>query len=70
MRTLISCLDDGVNLLTVSDVSLIDLDDVDSWLNAIGMEVSERPSACRRILTEGGYTVSNVEHRITLVFKQ
>ena len=70
MKTWSSCLDDGVNLLTVSDVSLIDLDDVDSWLSAIGMEASERPSACRRIMTEGSYSVSNVEHRITLEFKQ
>lgn len=70
MKTELGYLEDCVSLLTVSDVSLIDLDHVDAWLAAIGMAACERPAACRKILTDGCYMVSNVEHRVTLMFKQ
>lgn len=70
MKTRLGYTDDNVNTLTLSGVSLIDMDDVDAWLYAIDMTAKERKDACRKILTDGRYDVSNIEHRVTFLFKQ
>lgn len=55
-----------VNRLRLRGVTLLSLDDVDAWLYAIDMPHSERKAACRQILGEGYYAVSNIEHRVTI----
>lgn len=69
MKTRLECISEGVNLLTVSGIKLGDLDEVDSWLFAIDMAQADRRAACRQIMTEGSYAVSNIEHRVTVLFK-
>ena len=54
------------NLLTLQDVKLTDLDEVAAWMYALDMTLRERHEACCQLLGEGQYTVSNIEHRVTL----
>lgn len=57
---------DSVNRLTLQGVTLLSLDDVDSWLYAIDMIHSERSDACRQLMTDGKYSVCNIEHRVEM----
>ena len=66
MKTDLYPLSDGVNLLVLKGVNLLSLDDVDSWLFAIDLPDSERKAACRQIMSEGYYCVSNIEYRVTV----
>lgn len=70
MNTRLKCIDNRVNLLTVSGITLTDLDEVDGWLYALDMAQAERRAACRQIMTDGSFAVSNIEHRVTVQFKQ
>lgn len=70
MNTRMKSINDRVNLLTVSGITLTDLDEVDAWLYALDMAETDRRSACRQIITDGSYSVSNIEHRVTLEFRQ
>lgn len=70
MTTNLSYLNEKVNLLTLSGVTLIHMDEVDAWLYAIDLAPSERKAACLQILSDGSYTVSNIEHRVTVECKQ
>lgn len=59
-------LDGGVNLLELCDVSHRSLRDVEVWLFAVGVPESQRKAACRQIMTDGFYSVSNIEYRLTV----
>lgn len=67
MKTNLSYLSKKVNLLTLTNINIINMDDVDAWLYAIDFSPSDRKEACRQILTDGNFSVSNIEHRITIV---
>lgn len=61
----------NVNHLRLCGVGLLSLDEVDSWLFALDLPESERKAACRQIMSEGYYAMSNVEYRVTIeCFKQ
>ena len=57
----------GVSLLTIQGVTLLDIDEVDAWLYAIDFTPSERKNACRQLLSDGKYSVCNIEHRLEFV---
>lgn len=59
-------IDNFTNLLTLQNVTLLSLDDVDAWLYAIEMTTSERSHACRQIMTDGKFSVCNIEHRVEI----
>ena len=59
----------GINLLIMRDVTVIDLDEVDSWLFAIDMLPKERNDACRQILSYGWYSVCNIDHKVEVDVK-
>lgn len=69
MTTNLHSIADGVNLLTMQGISVIDLDDVDSWLYSIDMLPKERHEACRQILADGSFSVCNIEHRVEVMCK-
>ena len=62
MKTGLYPLSDGVNLLVLKGVNLLSLDDVDSWLYAIGMNASERSEACYQLMSDGHFDVCNIEY--------
>ena len=70
MTTKLEYIDENVNKLTLSGITLLDLDDVSSWLHALDVPHTESRSICRNILTDGIHTMSNIEHRLTVLFKQ
>lgn len=70
MKTNLSPISNRVNLLTISGITLIDLDEVAAWLNACDIYGRHEQEACRQILRDGSFSVSNIEHRVTLLFKQ
>lgn len=69
MKTDLIPLSCGVNRLSLKDVSLIDIDNVDSWLYAIDLPPCERKAACLQVLTRGNYSVCNIEYRIEVCIK-
>lgn len=64
MKTDLYPLSDGVNLLVLKGVNLLSLDDVDSWLYAIGMNAIERSEACCQLMSDGHFDVCNIEYRV------
>lgn len=64
MITRLHPISNGVNVLDISGVTLLSLDDVDAWLFAIDMLPKERTEACRQIVSEGSFNVCNIEHRV------
>jgi hypothetical protein len=64
MKTDLYPLSDSVNLLVLKGVNLLSLDDVDSWLYAIGMNASERSEACCQLMSDGHFDVCNIEYRV------
>ena len=66
MTTELHPIGNGVNRLRLCGVGLLSLDEVDSWLFAIDLPQRERKAACRQILDEGYYAVSNIEYRVTV----
>lgn len=69
VRTNLIPIEDGVNLLSVQGVTLLDIDEVDSWLYAMDLLSSERKKACRQLLAEGSFSMCNIEHRVEMVCK-
>ena len=66
MKTDLHSIGNGVNRLSLYGVTLLSLDDVDAWLLAIDMPHSQRKEACRQIMSDGYYAVSNIEYRVTV----
>lgn len=64
MRTDLSPLRNKTNRLSLHDITLLDLSDVDAWLFAIDLTPSERKDACWQIMYEGGFHICNIEYRI------
>ena len=69
MTTRLSPIEDRVNLLRLSGITLIDLDEVAAWLNACGIAGRQVREACQQVMTDGTYSFSNIEHRVTLFFE-
>lgn len=70
MTTNLSSIDNRVNLLTLSGITLLDLDEVASWLSACDFCEKQLREACQHVLAEGEYTFSNIEHRLTVELRQ
>lgn len=66
MITTLDPIDDGVNLLDISDVTPFDFDNVSAWLFAIDMPVKDRIEAFRQLLTDGSFSVCNIEYRVEI----
>ena len=66
MTTGLTPIGNGVNRLSLRCVTPLALNEVDSWLYAIGMPPEQRETACRQIMHEGYYAVSNIEYKVTI----
>lgn len=64
MNTKLHPASDGVNMLMVRGVTVNDLKDVDAWLFAIDLSPNERRAACQQLLSDGSFSVCNIEHRV------
>lgn len=64
MTTNLYPIGNGVSILLMQNVALTDLDEVDAWLYAIDMMPKERHKVCQQILTDGTFSVCNIEHRV------
>lgn len=53
-----------MNLLSLRDLTLLDMDNVNAWLEAIDMSSDERRDACKKILSDGCFAVCNIEYRL------
>lgn len=58
-----------MNLLSLRDLTQIDMDNVNSWLEAIDMSSDERRDACKKILSDGSFAVCNIEYRLEVRFR-
>ncbi len=67
MTTSLIPLKDCVNRLSIQNISLLGIDEVDAWLYALDFTPSERKKACRQLLSDGKYSVCNIEHRLEFV---
>lgn len=67
MTTNLIPLKGGVNRLSLHDVSLLRIDEVDAWLYALDFTPSERKKACSQVLSDGQFYVCNIEHRLEFV---
>lgn len=59
-------MENGANLLLLKNVSLINLDDVVSWLYALEYPVEEYKHLCMQVLCDEMVMFSNIKHRITM----
>ena len=66
MTTELHPIGNGINRLSLRGVTLLSLDEVDSWLFALDLSQEERKEACRQIMKDGYYTISNIEYRVTV----
>ena len=66
MTTELQPIGNGVNRLMIRDITPLSLGDVNAWLFAIELPLSERDAACRYIMSEGYYAVSNIDYRVTV----
>ena len=66
MTTKLETIGNGVNLMTMNDVELRDLDNVNAWMFAFDLSLRERHAANCLLLGEGEYSFSNIKHRITV----
>ena len=66
MRTSLHPMPDRICLLSLCDVTLLDMDNVNAWLEAIDMSTDERRDACKMILSDGSFAVCNIEHRLEI----
>ena len=66
MKTRLEPIDDGVNLLRLTGVDLLSIDDLASWLFVFDFFDAELRDCCRLVLGEGFYAFSNIEHRVTV----
>lgn len=64
MRTSLHPMPNRINLLSLRDLTLLDMDNVNAWLEAIDMSPDERRDACKKILSDGSFAVCNIEHRL------
>ena len=64
MRTSLHPMPDRMCLLSLCDVTLLDMDNVNAWLEAIDMSLDERRDACKKILSDGSFAVCNIENRL------
>ena len=69
MRTSLHPMPDRMCLLSLCDVTLLDMDNVNAWLEAIDMSSDERRDACKKILSDGSFAVCNIEYRLEARFR-
>lgn len=66
MRTSLTSIKNGVNLLSMSGIRESDIEEVDSWLFTMDFTKKEREQICDTILKEGMYCVCHIEYRVEL----
>ncbi len=66
MTTKLVPIDNKVNLLSLSNIRLTDLDEVAAWFYALDIPVNEYQNLCRCIMGGGRLAFSNIEHRVTV----
>ena len=66
MKTRLHPMSGGLNHLAICDITLLDMHNVDAWLEAIDMLPDERHSACRKILADGEFCVCNIDYKLEL----
>ena len=64
MKNRLHPMPDRMCLLSLCDVTLLDMDNVNAWFEAIDMSSDERRDACKMILSDGSFAVCNIEHRL------
>ena len=64
MKTTLSPAGNKTNRLSLHNITLYDLSEVDAWLFAVDLTPSERNDACRQIMQNGGFHICNIEYRI------
>lgn len=69
MRTNLHPMPDRMCLLSLCDVTLLDMDNVNAWLEAIDMSPEECHDACKKILSDGSFSVCNIEYRLEVRFR-
>ena len=69
MRTSLHPMPDRMCLLSLCDVTLLDIDNVNAWLEAIDMSPKECHDACKKILSDGSFSVCNIEYRLEVRFR-
>lgn len=66
MRTSLTSIKNGVNLLSMSEIRESDIEEVDSWLFTMDFTQKEREQICDIILKEGEFCVCHIEYRVEL----
>lgn len=66
MTTKLVPIDNSVNLLSLSNIRLTDLDEVTAWFYALDIPVNEYRNLCVCILKDLRLAFSNIEHRVTV----
>ena len=66
MRTSLTSIKNGVNLLSMSEIRESDIEEVDSWLFTMDFTKKEREQICDIILKEGKFCVCHIEYRVEL----
>lgn len=67
MKTRLENIGNRANRLILSGVTVIDMDEVASWLSACDIGGSLMRDIARRILGNGEYSFCNIEHRVEVV---
>lgn len=66
MKTSLTSIKNGVNLLSMSGIRESDIEEVDSWLFTMDFTKKEREQICDTILKEGRFCVCHIEYRVEL----
>ena len=66
MKTLLETKENGVNMLTFSDVTRKDLMFLDAWLYVFGFDATERKITTNALFEDGVLLFSNLKHYITI----
>lgn len=68
MKTTLKSTDNCVNLLTIQGVTRRDMEDVAAWMGACGLTEKETDDGCARLLSDGEYSFSSLESRVSVFF--
>lgn len=68
MKTTLESIDNRVNRLTVQDIKRNNMKDVAAWMFTCNLQEKERENGCFRLLSDGEYSFSNIECRVSVYF--
>lgn len=69
MKTTLESIENCVNRLTIKDVTHRDMNNVVAWMDACGLDEKEREDGYSRLVSDGEYSFSNIEYRVSAYFK-